>query len=349
VLKHLKNKMFFTFCLILLLMLLLSMVLAINVGAVNMKPEWIIKIIVNKISGRELFISEWPQSAVSIVWELRMPKVLAAVCIGASLSVSGIFMQALTRNALAEPYILGISSGASTGAVAIMLVGSIPFLGAVSVQAGAFVGALLASILVFLMAGTGNNGTTRLVLTGIALAAIFGALTNLLIFMTPDSRKVASAMFWMTGSLAGIGWDDIPLIAVVFLLGIATAMALNRSLDTIIAGEERAITLGADTVLLKRVLIIASSLITGVMVSMTGVIGFIGLVVPHVSRTVFGSAHRRLIPIASLLGGIFLLLADMLARVLVKPEEMPIGIITALAGAPFFLLLLIKSNYRFGD
>lgn len=350
-LKRLRLPSYMLCCIALLTALAAVMVLSINVGAVNVKADWIIKIIANQLSGRELFAPEWQDAAVSIVWELRMPKVLAAMCIGASLTISGIMMQALTKNALAEPFVLGISSGASVGAVAVLLMGSLPFLGGIfsTIQVGAFLGALLAGVLVFVMSGTSSLGTTRLVLTGMALAAIFQALTNLLIFLAPDYRKVYSAIFWMTGSLSGIQWEDVPVIAIVFVIGLGISLVLNRSLDALLMGEERAVTLGVDTRVLKRVLIVVSSLLTGVMVSMSGVIGFVGLVVPHVARTLLGSAHRRVIPVAALLGAVFLLLADMLARVLASPEEMPIGIVTALCGAPFFLLLLRKSKYRFGE
>ncbi len=347
--SHWTRSRYLLFCLAMVLLLGAVALLAISLGAVDLKPAWILQIVLNKLAGRDLFPPVWPDSAVSIVWELRMPKVVAAVCIGAALSVAGILMQALTRNPLADPYVLGISSGASAGAVAAMLFGGLPLVGRFSLQAGAFGGALLASLLVFLLAGAGRADTTRLVLTGMALAAVFQALTNLLIFLSPDSRKVSSALFWMTGSLGGVTWADIPLVCTVGLTGLLTAILASRPMDLLLMGEARAITLGVETVRLRRLLILLGSLLTGVMVSLAGAIGFVGLVVPHVARTLFGAAHRRLLPAAALMGGVFLLLADMLARMLARPEELPIGIVTALCGAPFFLWLLHKSRYRFGE
>ena len=186
-------------------------------------------------------------------------------------------------------------------------------------------------------------------LTGVATASIFTAFTNLLIFISPDVHKINAAMFWMTGSLAGVDWEDIPPMLAAFLPALAAALLLRRPLDALLLGDERALTLGVDTKNIKRVLIVVSSLLTGVIVSITGVVGFVGLIVPHVTRTVFGAAHRRLLPAAALSGGIFLCMADVLARVLAKPEEMPVGIITAFTGAPFFLFLLRKSGYKFGE
>lgn len=342
-----------TFCAVLFIILLLSALLSINVGAVNIRPIWIVQIIVNKISasltGQEIFAAQWPPSAVNIVWELRLPKVFAAVCVGAGLSLSGIMMQALTRNALAEPFVLGISSGASTGAVAAILMGGLPLIGTFSPKAGAFGGALLASILIFLLSGRKNPSTTRLVLTGMVLSSFFQAFTNLMIFLSPNEKKVSSAMFWMTGSLAGVMWEDVPSVLAAAVIGILAVLPLMRGMDAMLMGEERAITQGVNTKLLKRELIVLSSFVTGIMVSISGVIGFVGLVVPHVIRALFGSSHYRLIPASLLLGPIFLLWADVLARVLVRPEEMPIGILTAVFGVPFFLLLLHKSGYRFGE
>jgi iron complex transport system permease protein len=330
--------------------LVLVMLLGIGVGAVDIPSGWIVKIVANRIFGRELFPREWPEPLVNILWQLRIPKVMAAVCIGASLSLSGIMMQALTKNPLADPFVLGVSSGASTGAVAAILLGGLPFIGSFPPAVGAFGGALLASILVFFLAEGGKNpGATRLVLTGMVMAAIFGAITNLLIFMTPDTHKINSALFWMTGSLAGIGWKELFPAALVFLTALPVTAGIHRSLDVLLLGEERALTIGVDVQRLKYLLIILSSLLTGVMVSLSGVIGFVGLVVPHVSRTLLGPVHRRLIPLSVLLGAIFVVLADILARLLARPEEMPIGIITALTGAPFFMILLrSRSNYTFG-
>ncbi|MDR2444341.1 MAG: iron ABC transporter permease [Spirochaetaceae bacterium] len=348
--QTIKGRRWLLLCMGLAAALLAVMVFAINLGAVSLKPAWILKIIVNTVSGREIFAAEWKPQAVSIVWNLRLPKVIAAAFIGASLALSGVFMQALTRNPLGDPFILGVSSGASFGAVSAILLGGLPFIGRFPLQPGAFVGALTACALVFALSGDrGRISASRLVLTGMAVSAIFGALTNLLIFITPDTHKINSAVFWMIGSLAGITWKQLPAVSAAFFTGLCVGLMTHRSLDILLTGEERALTLGVDIKALRRLLIAVSALLAGIAVSISGVIGFVGLVIPHISRMLFGPVHRRLIPPACLLGAAFMVLADVLARVLAKPEEMPAGIITALAGSPFFLHLLRKGMRKFGD
>lgn len=347
-LKRIKGSAFVGLCSAMFVLLVAVMILGINVGAVDLRPDWIFQIIVNHLTRREIFPAEWSEYMDGIVWGMRFPKVIVAACVGGGLSLVGIMMQAMTKNSLADPYILGISSGASTGATAILLMGSLPLLGNVSVQMGAFLGAILSALVVFLLAGTsGRFNSTTLVLSGVAVSAFFSGLTNLMIFLSSDSRKVNSALFWMTGSFASTEWEDvlpaILVLAAIFLL----MMLIHNSLDTLLLGEEIAITVGVNVRALKILIIVASSLVTGIMVSMSGVIGFVGLVVPHISRTLVGTVHRRLIPFAVLLGGIFMVLADVIARIVAAPSELPIGVVTALLGAPFFLFLLRKSRYSF--
>jgi iron complex transport system permease protein len=332
------------------------MVLAINLGAVRMHPGWVLKILVNGIAGWEVFSPEWQAPMARILWNLRLPKVLAAAFIGASLALSGLFMQALTRNPLADPFLLGVSSGASAGAVSVILLGGLPFIGQFSLPLGAFAGALAASALVFVLAqgpvrgaAGRTGGASRLVLTGMAVSALFGALTNLLIFINPDAHKIQSAIFWMIGSLAGITWEQLPPVVAVFSLGLGMALISHPALDILLTGEERALTLGVDLRVLRPALIGASALLAAAAVSIAGVIGFVGLVIPHISRMLFGPVHRRLIPPVCLSGALFMVTADMLARILAKPEEMPVGIITAFTGAPVFLHLLRSGLGTFPD
>lgn len=347
-LKKIKGPSFIILCMVMVLILIGVMILGINVGAVNLRPDWIFQIIVNHITGKELFPVEWEAYMDGIVWGMRFPKVIVAACVGGGLSLVGIMMQAMTKNSLADPYILGISSGASTGATSVILLGSIPFIGASSVQMGAFLGAMVSSLLVFVIAGSsGRFNSTTLVLSGTAVSAIFSAFTNVLIFMSPEKQKLNSAMFWMTGSFASAEWTDVLPAVLALLVILVLTMALHSSLDALLLGEEIAVTIGVNVKVLKIIIIISSSLVTGVMVSMSGVIGFVGLVIPHISRTLAGTVHRRLIPFSVLLGGIFMVLADMVARIVVVPSELPIGVVTALLGAPFFLFLIKKSRYSF--
>ena len=348
-LKHIKKSTFLLICLGMFVVLLGAMVLGINLGAVELRPDWISKIIVNNITGREVFLQEWGKSAQSIVWGMRFPKVIVCACVGAGLTLTGILMQAMTRNSLADPYILGISSGASTGATAILLMaGAFPIFQNITVGAGAFAGAMLSSVIVMILGGaSGRFSPGKLVLSGTAVSAIFHAVTNLLIFLSPDKRKVSSALFWMEGSFSSAEWKDV-LPAILTLAAIfCVAMLLNRSLDTLLLGEDIAITVGVNVHLMKLIIVVSSSLITGIMVSMSGCIGFVGLIVPHIARTMIGTVHRRMIPFAMLLGAIFMVLADMFARIIVAPSELPIGVVTALLGAPFFLAMLRKSGYSF--
>lgn len=341
-LKNIRTSSFVLLCCAMGLLLLLSVVLAIHVGAVDITPEWVFQILLNNISGREVFSAQWPGYAEGIVWGMRLPKVLVAACVGAGLSLVGIMMQAMTKNSMADPYLLGISSGASAGATAAIL------LGVLSVGTGAFAGAMLSSVLVFLLAGaSGRASATKLILSGVAVSSLFSAVTNLLIFMQSNDKKLSAVLFWMTGSLAGVAWADVLPVVLSLAVCVVVLLLIHRALDALLLGEEMAVTVGVDVPKLKVLIIVLSALVTGIMVSVSGTIGFVGLIVPHIARTLVGTAHRRLIPFAALLGGIFLIWADAIARVVVAPSELPIGVVTAFIGAPFFLLLLRKSRYSF--
>lgn len=341
-LKHIRTFSFILLCITLALLLLLSVILAIHVGAVNLTPEWVFQILVNHIANRDVFAATWPGYADGIIWGMRLPKVLVAACVGAGLSVVGIMMQAMTKNAMADPYLLGISSGASAGAAAAIL------LGVLSVGSGAFAGAILSSVLVFLLSGaSGRVSATKLILSGVAVSSLFSAVTNLLIFLQSNEKKLSAVLFWMTGSFASVTWKDVLPVILSLAVCIAVLMLIHRALDALLLGEEMAVSVGVEVPKLKMLIILLSSLVTGIMVSVSGTIGFVGLIIPHISRTLVGTVHRRLIPFAALLGGIFMIWADAIARVVAAPSELPIGVVTAFIGAPFFLMLLRKSQYSF--
>ena len=325
-----------------------SIVFAIHIGAVNLTPEWIYQILVNHLTGKEIYAVEWPAYADGIVWGMRLPKVLVASCVGAGLSLVGILMQAMTKNSMADPYLLGISSGASAGATAAILVGSLPIIGAVTVQAGAFIGAIVSSVLVFILAGaSGRVSSTKLILSGTAISALFSSMSNFMIFMQNNEKKLSSVLFWMSGSFASAKWADVLPVFIVLIICIVIILLENRALDALLLGEEMAITIGVDVPKLKILIIIMSALVTGVMVSVSGTIGFVGLVIPHISRSLVGTAHKRMVPFSALLGAILMIWADAIARVVVAPSELPIGVVTTFIGAPFFLFLLRKSKYSF--
>ncbi|MFX0549510.1 FecCD family ABC transporter permease [Hathewaya histolytica] len=328
---------------------LISIIYAITYGSVHINASWVWKIVSNKIINREVFAIVWPSSMENIIWDLRLPRVILAALVGAGLSISGLLMQALTKNSLADPYVLGISSGASTGAVSAILLGAFSYFGQYGVAVGAFLGSLLSTILVFRIANLKNRfTTTRLILTGVAVGSMSSAITNFIVFRSKNAQKLYSAMFWMTGSLAGSQWSFILPTFLVLFISIILAFILNKSLDAMLLGEDVAMTLGVSTRTVRKVIIILSTLLTGIMVSVSGIIGFVGLIIPHMARSIVGSSHKKLIPLVSLIGAIFLVWADVFARVLVSSEELPIGVVTSFLGAPFFLWLIRKSRYSFG-
>ncbi len=346
-LKNAKKTTITAIYLLMAVILVATIVAAINIGSVDINPRIIFQIIHGKIAGEDL-TSRFSKSQINIIWNLRLPKVLVAACTGAGLALAGILMQALTKNPLADPYILGISSGASTGAVLSLLAGPLPLIGQLPLAEGAFFGALLTSVLVFVIGSDGARiNTTKMVLVGMSLSALFGALTELIIFLTPDSRKVQSASFWLSGSFAGTGWADVPLALIISLAGLLVILPLHREMDALLMGEDIARNAGVNTTAIKWVLILVSTLLTAVLVSMSGVIGFVGLVIPHISRSLVGAAHRRLIVISVFIGSVFMVWTDVFARTMAAPRELPVGVVTSICGAPVFLTLLRRSRYSF--
>ena len=284
-----------------------------------------------------------------IVWRLRMPRVVLALLVGGGLSVVGVAMQALVRNPLAEPYLLGISSGASAGA-SLFYLGFLPPLlsTALTLPLAAFFGGLLSITVVFLVARErGVVSVGRLLLAGVAMSALMGAVTSFVTYASPELGKVRAVLFWLLGSLAGTRWSMLPLPALATTLGLLLLAGLARPLDALLMGEEPALSLGVPVEAIKRLLIVLAALVTGTLVAASGAIGFVGLIVPHAARSLVGVPHRRLVPFSFALGAIFLLWADLAART-VLPGELPVGILTALCGVPFFFVLLRRGAYQFG-
>jgi len=280
---------------------------------------------------------------------VRFPRVLLGVLVGAGLSLAGTGIQAIVRNSLADPYILGVSSGASVGATLVILLGAFSVFGQYALSLAAFLGALLSVILVFTLAQVGNRiSTTRLLLSGIALSMILTALTDFIVISAPDDEKVHSALFWMMGSLVSANWETLPIIAVVVIASYIFLVSQSRSLNLLLMGEEAAVTLGLNINVFRKLLIVVVSLLTGVIVSASGSIGFVGLMIPHIVRLLVGSDHKKVLTISLFLGAIFMIWADVVARMLLAPEEIPIGVVTAIAGGPFFIWLLRRNAYSFG-
>jgi iron complex transport system permease protein len=284
--------------------------------------------------------SPLPALRDGIVWELRLPRILTAAAVGAGLAISGVVMQALTRNALADPYLLGLSSGASLGAVAVLLLG-IGLLLPVAAFAGALValGATLA-----IARASGRLTPTSTVLAGVAVSAAASAVTSLVIFWTATGDSYREILSWLLGSVAGARWPAVAIaVGALVVVGIPI-LAKSRTLDAFSFGDTSAASLGVDVVRTRWILLVATALLTGAMVSVSGAIGFVGLIVPHAVRLVVGSRHRLLLPLSALVGALFLLWADTLARTLFDPRELPVGIVTAIVGAPVFALLLLRKR-----
>src|SRR5699024_7425110 len=267
----------------------------------------------------------------------------------AGLALAGTGIQALVRNSLADPYILGVSSGAAVGATLVILFGAFGVLGAYALPLAAFLGALGAIVLVFALAQVaGRIATTRLLLSGIALSLVLGAITNFIVISAPDNDRIHNALFWMMGSLTGADWQRLPIAALAVAAAFLFLLLQARALNLLLMGEETAATLGLNLNLLRKLLVVIISLLTGVLVAVSGAIGFVGLMIPHVARLLVGPDHKKVLPLSLLLGALFMIWADVIARLALAPQEIPIGVVTALAGGPFFIWLLRRNSYSFG-
>jgi iron complex transport system permease protein len=345
-----KRSRYLLFCAVMLAVLFVLLILAAGLGSVSLPFETIRSIIVNTVMKKEVYPVTWEESAETILLGIRIPRILTAFIVGAGLTLCGILMQALTKNPLADPYVLGISHGASAGAVSVIMYGYLKFLGGYGTMVGAFCGAVISIALALKIAAIRNKVTaTQLVLAGIAVSALFGAITNFMIYHTKTgSDKVKTATYWMMGSLSGASWEKLKYATIAFVICLILILFLSKGLDVLLLGDDVAVTVGVNTERLKMGIIILATLLTGVIVSISGTIGFVGLTIPHITRSIVGTKHKRLIPASVLVGGTFLVAADIISRVAVAPEELPIGVVSAFFGAPFFLYLIRKSHGTFG-
>nr|WP_211239640.1 iron ABC transporter permease [Jiangella gansuensis] len=277
------------------------------------------------------------------VWNFRLPRALLAGVAGAGLALAGAVMQVIVRNPLAEPYILGVSSGASVGAVLVIVAGSTAVAG-LSLSAAAFVGALGASVLVAMFARQrGQLSPTRMILSGVALGTLFSAITSYLT-VTTDAQNVVSVLFFLLGSVSAATMPSLIGPAIALVVACVVVGTQLRPMNALLTGDESATALGVNVARLRGLLLLVASLLTGAIVSVSGGIGFVGLVIPHVARILVGSDHRRMLPVTVLGGAAFLMLADLLARTVAEPTEIPLGILTAFVGAPFFLWLMRRGS-----
>ncbi|WP_086470400.1 putative F420-0 ABC transporter permease subunit [Devosia lucknowensis] len=318
------------------LLVVLSAIVAVTFGPADITAGEVWSVILHHLG----IVPESPVSRLrdAIVWELRLPRVLTALAVGAGLALSGTVVQALTRNPLADPYLLGLSSGAALGAVSFALVGL-----TLLMPVGAFFGSLGALALALLIARLLGGATpSRAILAGICISALASALTSLIIFWYATGDSYREILSWLMGSLSGSLWADTGLAFLALSVCGPVIVLAGRALDAFAFGDTAAAALGIDVPRLRWTLLGATALLTGVMVAIGGAIGFVGLVVPHAVRLAVGSKHRALLPHAVLVGALFMLWTDTAARTLFDPRELPVGIITAIIGAPIFLIVLLR-------
>ncbi|WP_436996192.1 FecCD family ABC transporter permease [Streptomyces sp. enrichment culture] len=334
-------------CAVLSVVLVISIVVAIGLGAAVITPGETARYLWAAVSGGRIAADD--VTTYQIVWQIRTPRVLLAALVGAGLSAIGVAIQAMVRNALADPFVLGVSSGASVGAVAVTVTGGLAALGIYAVSAGAFIGALVASLLVYVASSSrGALSPLRLVLTGVAMSLGFQAVMSLMIYFAPDSEATSMVLYWTMGSFGAASWGALPVVSAVVVLGLVVLYRYGRALDVLALGDETAASLGVSPDRHRTSLLVLASLVTGVMVAVSGSIAFVGLVMPHVVRMVVGAPHARVLAVAPLAGAIFMVWVDLVSRTLVAPRELPLGVITALVGVPVFVTLMRRKGYLFG-
>lgn len=322
-------------------LLLACVVLAVVIGEIRISPLVAWQTVLKRLGWAHY---DLPAIQEGVIWNYRLSRALVAACCGAGLALCGVILQSLLRNPLAEPYILGVSAGASTGAVLVIVLG----LGTASIglSGGAFLGALAAFGMVgFLASKVGGAGNTdRIILAGVACAQLFNALTSYIVTSSANAEQMRSVMFWLLGDMGGVRWPDFHLLLAISLAGLALAMYFARTMDALIFGEDAASALGISVQRVRLILFGATALITAAIVSVVGAVGFVGLVIPHIARFLLGPLHARLIPAAFMMGAIFMVCADIASRTLVQHQILPIGVVTALVGAPVFAFILYKAR-----
>jgi iron complex transport system permease protein len=319
------------------LVLLASITSAVTMGPATISPADVWRSILHHLGmgGVQL-----PELLDGIIWELRLPRVLTAAAVGAGLAVSGAVMQAITRNPLADPYLLGLSSGASLGAVAVLMLGL-----SVVLPVAAFAGAMAALGLTLALSGAlGRPTPTKIVLAGLAVSSLASAATSFVVFWSAQGDSYREILGWLMGSLGGASWQSVAIASIALAVAGVPVLITGRVLDGFAFGEVAASSLGINVPAARWLMLAGTALLTGAMVSVSGSIGFVGLILPHVVRLLVGARHRALLPLSAIAGAVFLVWADTIARTVFDPREIPVGIITALVGAPVFAVLLWRKG-----
>ena len=337
--------MYIGVALILLIILVGSVMISVTLGSAKISVSEVYKVLGYKILGIKSF-SEYATGPIhDVVWIIRFPRVVLAIAIGMALSISGVVMQAIVKNPLADPYILGISSGASLGATFAIMLGFGAVLGGNFVGVMAFIGALLVSFGVLLLANIKGSATSsKLILAGMALSAVCSSFSNFIIYIANDKTGMQSVTYWLLGSLAGAKWETNIVILPVVIVACIFFWSRYRVLNLMLLGDDVSITLGTDLHKPRHIYLIITSIMIGLSVYCAGVIGFVGLIIPHAVRMLFGTDHKKLIPISALVGAIFMICADALSRIVIPNSEMPIGILISMIGAPVFIYLMVKRS-----
>ncbi|WP_429948710.1 FecCD family ABC transporter permease [Enterococcus sp. AZ101] len=337
----------------LVLFILLSIIYSLINGQANISIEDIVQILLSKVSSGRVGSLDTitSNSAVNIIWFVRTPRVILAVFVGMGLAITGAVMQAVVQNPLADPYILGISSGASLGATFAILVGfgTGSIFSQFGLAFGAFVGAMAAAFGVLVLSSIGGRMTSvKLVLSGSVIGALCSSISSFIVYLANNAEGIKTVTFWAMGSLASASWNKLAILSTVVVLITVFFLFQHRILNVMLLGDEAAITLGVPLSKYRQLYLLLAALLTGVIVAYSGMIGFVGLIIPHIVRGLVGSDHKRLLPIVALSGSLFMIWADVLSRILIPSVELPIGIITSVIGAPLFIYIIVKKGYNFG-
>ena len=334
--------------LIIILLCFLALISSIAIGSVTISSREIIRIIGNQFFQTPLSDQIQP-TTVTIVWNIRLPRTFMAFMVGAALSISGAVMQSMLRNPLASSYTLGVSSGASLGAAIVIVFGlQLPFLGIFTLPFVGFLGGFATVMLIMGVTVRLDKNMTNhtIILVGMIFSLFMNALLTLI---TAFSRQyLEQLVFWQMGSFAGRSWEEVQIVTVITTIGILGFMKYSKELDIMTFGEDRAVAMGVELKKVKIYLIGICSLLTGAVVSFVGIIGFVDLIVPHLTRKMFSSSHQLFLPLTALIGGGFMVMADLVSRTIIAPSELPIGAVTALLGAPFFATLFFKNRKKGG-
>lgn len=327
-------------------LLVASCVVSLGLGPFPVPTSDVAQVLWCRVTGAPL-PADVARAADTVVWQLRVPRIVTGAMVGGVLAACGAALQAVVRNVLADPYLLGVSSGASLGAALVITLGLGSFVGAVTLAAGAFLGALLALALVLALVRSGGRmASTRLVLAGVTVSYFLGAVTNLVVVFADSRDAVRAVTFWMLGSLGQSSWATVPVLVVTTSLTLVVLLLWSRRLDAVSLGDDVARSLGTDPVRLRTQVAVMASLGVASAVAVSGSIGFVGLVVPHLARRLVGATHRLVVTTSALLGAVVLVWADALARTVLAPREVPLGILTALIGTPLLMVLVRRQLAR---